>query len=263
MRRPIRLQKISDRIMKRLRIKSFILISVMLLIAFSLSLVVVISTIIFSKSLTNSVKKEAKDRMETVIDILGVYGIDDESIEPSLEYRLTDDADYLKGRIMLIDRSYQVVRDTGLEATSSYIISDKVMSVMKGEVPSMAYDTKTDRVFIFPVNRDGKISGVVIYKASLLQVQAQLRRLFWNVITFIMFIFLVDAIVLIAISRRSVKDLNSINEKSVFPRTRASSRFRCLRRIIMRCWRSWQRSTRRGRSSFQMCRTSLRRRLLP
>ena len=158
-------------------------------------------------------KKEAKDRMETVIDILGVYGFDDESIEPSLEYRLTDDADYLKGRIMLIDRSYQVVRDTGLEATSSYIISDKVMSVMKGEVPSMAYDTKTDTVFIFPVNRDGKISGVVIYKASLLQVQAQLRRLFWNVITFIMFIFLVDAIVLIAISRRSVKDLNSINEK--------------------------------------------------
>ncbi len=199
--------------MKRLRIKSFVLISVMLLIAVSLFIVMLMSTYLFKKSLVDGIQNETYERMIDVRNSIQLEGMDTVTENTGLIYRIANDAVYLKGRVMLVNSKYQILCDTSGEAESSYIINERIMSVMKGEEAGLYYDADYDIVYIFPVYADGKVDGVLVYRASLKQIESQINRLLRAELIVMFVIFLLDAAAVIVISRKSVKDLNAINEK--------------------------------------------------
>ncbi|MCR5213504.1 MAG: two-component sensor histidine kinase [Eubacterium sp.] len=199
--------------MKKIRIKTFVLLSVMFLILISLLIVIFASVFFFRNSLIVGVKDETLERMTDVKTFLEKEGVDAILDDPSMEYRVSDDAEYLKGRVMIINDNYQILRDTSKMAEKSYIISDNVMKVMKGEEKKIQYDTQEDTVYIYPIHVDGRVAGVLFYRASLVPVTNRVEIMFKIELILMMILFLIDVVIVIAISRRSVKDINAVNEK--------------------------------------------------
>ncbi len=199
--------------MKKIRIKTFVLLSVSMLIAVSLLIVVCISGFIFKRNLITGVKEDTLARLTDVKSFLENEGVDAIQSDLSMQYRVNDDAEYLRGRVMVINGSYQILTDTSDKAEGSYIISDNVIKVMKGEARSIQYDTDTETVYIYPVRAGSNVGGAILYRASLLPANEHVNSMFRMILVVALIVFLIDAIIVIAISRRSVKDINDINEK--------------------------------------------------
>ena len=199
--------------MKHLRIKTFILITVLILVALSLSVLTFLLMSFYGYSIYDALRDSITEHTEGIITSLESEGVDACVTNERLSYKLADYAEEDDGRILVVDRDYKVLQDTDKSIQDSYIVNEKLMSIMKGEKKYDRYDTEDELVIISPVVLDGSVTGAVIYRASIAEIKKMSSRLMTISILVSLIIFAIDLILVILISRRSVKDINDINEK--------------------------------------------------
>ena len=198
---------------RHIRIKNYILITVMLVLTMSLAIVTGVFIYSFRKDMYDSVKKEANRRAVDITDILSSSGVENIADNSILNFKITDSVNTQQGRVIIVDRKYMIVSDTATDEEGSFIIDQNIMKVMKGEKQSISIDGDSDTKIIFPIVRENEIIGVLFYKASMADVMTRSDRILDIGVIALLIILVIDFIIIRAISKNSVSDINDINEK--------------------------------------------------
>ena len=200
--------------MKNIRIKNYILISMILVVTISLTLLAAAYVYYYGKREYKTVKELALDNSKRIADILGEEGMGAIDSDAKLLYRIENAVEQQEGRILIVDRNYKILVDTDDKSKDSYLVSKNVMSIMKGDTAEINHDKKGENIIIKPIVVKGdNIEGVLIYRISLSDVNSTVASQIRVSLLILLIMIVIDGLIIGFISRRSVRDINNINEK--------------------------------------------------
>lgn len=115
-------------------------------------------------------KKEVINNIKQQCDILsynlannGFKITEPVNLEPSIEAV----ASLFKGRIMVVNDEYRIIKDSFGETEHSFIISEDVIKVMTGEIEELVVEKANYIQYMQSVYYEGEIKGVIILNASI------------------------------------------------------------------------------------------------
>ena len=199
--------------MKHLRIKTFIRLTVIIVTVLSLTILTGLLVVSFSHNELKEIRNAAKQKSDEIVDVLENEGLEAASSNERLKYKVEDYASDQNGRVMIIGRDYMVLMDSAKANENSYLINDKMMELMKGDVEEVSYDTDDSLVIMTPVKSSDMVVGALIYKASTIEAKNNIKSQVTMSIIVLLIILAVDIIIIRLISARAVKDINDVNEK--------------------------------------------------
>lgn len=199
--------------MKHLRIKTFIRLTVIIVTVLSLTILTGLLVVSFSHNELKEIRNAAKQKSDEIVDVLENEGLEAASSNERLKYKVEDYASDQNGRVMIIGRDYMVLMDSAKANENSYLINDKMMELMKGDVEEVSYDTDDSLVIMTPVKSSDMVVGALIYKASTIEAKNNIKSQVTMSIIVLLIILAVDIIIIRIISARAVKDINDVNEK--------------------------------------------------
>ncbi len=200
--------------MKNIRIKNYILISMLIVVTLSLCLLASAYIYYYGNREYKTVKELAASNSKTIADIMGDEGMGAIESDEKLLYRIENAVELQKGRILIVDRDYKILVDTDNKSKDSYLVSKNVMSIMKGDTAKINHDKKGENIIITPiVVKDDNIEGVLIYRVSLEDINKTVANQIKVSLLILLVMIIIDGLIISIISRRSVRDINNINEK--------------------------------------------------
>jgi signal transduction histidine kinase len=146
---------------------SFFLLSFLIMMAFSMML---------QKSYNDRNIEEKLAFVQNQCNILGnqilVNNFIIDSMQDNLNVQIDQLANVWEGRILVIDSSYRIVKDTYTIDQDNYIVYDEVLRVMRGEEDKSIRMLEDYAEIIIPiVNSDKVVNGVMIATVSLKDVE--------------------------------------------------------------------------------------------
>ncbi|MBP3234699.1 MAG: two-component sensor histidine kinase [Eubacterium sp.] len=198
---------------KRISIKSYILITVILLVSLSLLLVFFTSFLFVRNRLTKRVYSDLSENSRDISEDIEQYGTDELVSNGRLYYEVAETAKSLGGRIMIVSRDYHILQDTDESHNDCLIINKAIMNVMTGR-QSVSTDRFEDTVeIITPIKNNDEIMGVIVSTTSLYETNASLVKQFIIIGAVIFIVLIIDILFIIRIARGTVSDLEDINEQ--------------------------------------------------
>lgn len=200
--------------MKNIRIKNYILISMILVVSISLCLLASAYIYYYGNREYKTVKELAASNSQSIADIMADEGMGSVESDEKLLYRIENAIELQKGRILIVDRNYKILVDTDNRSKDSYLVSKNVMSIMKGDLENINHDKKGENIIITPIIVKGdNIEGVLIYRVSLEDVHKTVANQIKVSLVILFIMIIIDGLIISFISKRSVRDINNINEK--------------------------------------------------
>ncbi len=200
--------------MKNIRIKNYILISMILVVTISLCLLASAYIYYYGNREYKTVKELAASNSKSIADIMADEGMGSVESDEKLLYRIENAIELQKGRILIVDRNYKILVDTDNKSKDSYLVSKNVMSIMKGDLENINHDKKGENIIITPIIVKGdNIEGVLIYRVSLEDVHKTVANQIKVSLVILFIMIIIDGLIISFISKRSVRDINNINEK--------------------------------------------------
>ena len=200
--------------MKNIRIKNYILISMILVVTISLCLLASAYIYYYGNREYKTVKELAASNSKSIADIMADEGMGSVESDEKLLYRIENAIELQKGRILIVDRNYKILVDTDNKSKDSYLVSKNVMSIMKGDLENINHDKKGENIIITPIIVKGdNIEGVLIYRVSLEDVHKTVANQIKVSLVILLIMIIIDGLIISFISKRSVRDINNINEK--------------------------------------------------
>lgn len=200
--------------MKNIRIKNYILISMILVVTISLCLLASAYIYYYGNREYKTVKELAASNSKSIADIMADEGMGSVESDEKLLYRIENAIELQKGRILIVDRNYKILVDTDNRSKDSYLVSKNVMSIMKGDLENINHDKKGENIIITPIIVKGdNIEGVLIYRVSLEDVHKTVANQIKVSLVILFIMIIIDGLIISFISKRSVRDINNINEK--------------------------------------------------
>ncbi|SER08556.1 Signal transduction histidine kinase [Lachnospiraceae bacterium NE2001] len=199
--------------MKHLRIKTYILINMIFVVALSLGILTGLLLVSYSLNELDKVGDKAALHSNEIVGTLETEGMDAAANNERLRYTVEDNASEQKGRILIVGRDYRVLLDSKGLNDNAYLINDRMMSLMKGSENVIRYDTQDSITIMTPVKSEGMIIGALIYKASTVEAKQIIRHQVFMGLVVLAIIFALDILAIRLISLRAVKDINEVNEK--------------------------------------------------
>lgn len=161
-----------------------------------------------------TVKELAASNSKSIADIMADEGMGSVESDEKLLYRIENAIELQKGRILIVDRNYKILVDTDNRSKDSYLVSKNVMSIMKGDLENINHDKKGENIIITPIIVKGdNIEGVLIYRVSLEDVHKTVANQIKVSLVILFIMIIIDGLIISFISKRSVRDINNINEK--------------------------------------------------
>ena len=200
--------------MKRhIRIKNYILISMVIMVTVSVLTAVFAISVFYSKSRVNSVKESMTQSVASLSAMAEKDGLSNTANYYGMKNRADSLARFQNGSILIIDRNYMIVRDTEGNKDGCYIINKEVMDVMQGRAERLEKETSDYIRTMSPIRINGEIKGVIIFEVSLSKIQEEMDSVRSVMIILTAIILIIDVLIIVFVSRRSVEDLNNVNEK--------------------------------------------------
>ena len=200
--------------MKRhIRIKTYILISMVIMVTVSILIAVFTSSVLYSKKRIASVKASMNESVESLSVLAQKDGLDDTTDYSGMINRANSLAKFQNGSILVINRNYMIVRDTEGNKDNSYIINKDVMDVMQGREEKTEVVTSDMLRTMSPIRINDDIRGVVVFEVSLSKIQEEMDDVRSTMMVLTAILLAIDVAVIVFVSRKSVKDLNDVNEK--------------------------------------------------
>lgn len=152
---------------KHISIRSYILITILIMILLALASVFGVSYYVVKERIEEGRIEEIKNELDTLSERFAEKGIEGAISDKNLSMRVEDFAGIVSGRIMVISRDYQIVVDTSGESTGTLIINKNVMSVMTSEKDELIYkDSNTNNILV-PIRQNGEVSGIIMASTSM------------------------------------------------------------------------------------------------
>ena len=199
--------------MKNIRIRTYILISMVLIVTLSLGAVVYATVSLFSSRRISSVKDSMNDSVTDLSHIVEDVGMKETEFHTGFINRTQSLARFQNGVIVAVDRDYRIVCDTAGNHTGSYIINKDIMDVMNGREKKLEFENNKEVTTFTPVYFGGNVDGVIIFSVSLSKVRSEIDDVRNVLMVMLGVLLLIDVLLIIYISKRSVRDLNNVNEQ--------------------------------------------------
>ena len=198
---------------RRISIKTYILISTFILMGISHIAVFFASFFLVREKLRQNTLKSAQREVNEIISYIGNSDDVEEQKSERVSYLCDEVARRRNGRVMIISRNYEIESDTRNEKKADFIINRNVMQVMTGNYQNHSVMGKNSIEIISPIKVGDNITGVVLMNASLIAINSSMFKEFMLIGAVILFIFAIDILAIIKISRGAVSDLEGINEQ--------------------------------------------------
>ena len=200
--------------MKRhMRIKNYILISMVIMVTISLSVAVFVSSALYSSKRIATVKEDMDQSVINLATLAEKDSLDANEVKKGLSNRADSMARFQNGSILIIKRNYMVLTDSTGKRTGSYIIDKEVMDVMQGREERIEHENSEKVMIISPIKINNQIEGVIIFDVSLSKINEEMSSVRGTMAAILAILLVIDVIAIVIISRRSVEDLNNVNEK--------------------------------------------------
>ena len=189
--------------------KTFIIVSVFML----LFIFVLIYNLVMIRTFRSEYIEQTLDAARSA-----GYQISDEIIRSEMsfedgttEYDVTQTANVLNGRIMVVNTSYEIVSDTYMYKKGAYLISSDAISIMTGaeEEISNVYDDYME--IILPIKDVDEIKGVIVITLSLGNENEVSDSVVSRVSFLVVIILIIFAAGAFVIAKYSVKGMNRIS----------------------------------------------------
>ncbi len=198
---------------KHVSIKSYIITSLMILLGISHIAIFFASFFLVRDRLKSNMLVSVQNEMGAIIERLVKYGYEACQDDGRVSYLADETASRYGGRVMIVSRDYEIIKDTSRDQTGAYIISRNIMDVMTGELQDkVSMDNSVIRI-IRPVRDEYGITGVVVVTASLMMIYSNLYKQFALIGAVILIVFALDILIIVRISKGTVNDLDNINEQ--------------------------------------------------
>ena len=186
---------------------AFFLLSVVAMFAFNL---------VLQHSYAQKAIEEKLQLVQNQCSILGNQILVNQFIIDTFQSNLNVEIDQLanvwEGRILVIDSSYKIVKDTYTIDQNNYMIYDEVVRIMRGEKDkSIRYVDDYAEIIVPITNTDKVTNGVMIAMVSMKDIEdtkAYIERQAYVLVILFAVIALAVAFVL---GNVSVKDINKLN----------------------------------------------------
>lgn len=199
--------------MKNIRIRTYILISMVLIVTLSLGAVVYATVSLFSSRRISSVKDSMNDSVTDLSHIVEDVGMKEAEFHTGFINRTQSLARFQNGVIVAVDRDYKIICDTAGDHNGSYIINKNIMDVMNGREKKLEFENNKEITTFTPVYYAGNVDGVIIFSVSLSKVRSEIDDVRNVLMVMLGVLLLIDVLLIIYISKRSVRDLNNVNEQ--------------------------------------------------
>ncbi len=197
---------------KHISIRSYILITVLIMVALSLSGASAVSFILVKTRLELSRIRSLEADCENLAESLQKDSLENVSSD-EMGLRVDDLADFKSGRIMVVSRNYKVLRDSQGDVGGELIINSNLMNVMTGKQDRYIKNKNANVIIIVPVKSEDRITGAIIASASMEELYSHLNSEFIVISIIVLLIFIVDIIVCTRIARSATGDLEDINDQ--------------------------------------------------
>ena len=197
---------------KHISIRSYILITVLIMVALSLSGASAVSFILVKTRLELSRIRSLESDCENLAENLQKDSLENVSTD-EMRLRVDDLADFKSGRIMVVSRNYKVLRDSQGDVGGELIINSNLMNVMTGKQDRYIKNKNANVIIIVPVKSEDRITGAIIASASMEELYSHLNSEFIVISIIVLLIFIVDIIVCTRIARSATGDLEDINDQ--------------------------------------------------
>ena len=194
-------------------IKSFIIISVSILMMIT-SFVTFKGIIdLMNRNEIDTLLNDTERRAVRLSNDLALYKLDMKTEDTSLDTDINESAYFSNGRIMVISRDYQIIKDTYVLKQGDYIVSGDVMSVMTGEVDSIKRIRGDYAEVILPITRDNTTLGVIVSTASLSGLKENISSISNQSILLMIIMLIINIAIVIFIVKIAIRRLDSINRQ--------------------------------------------------
>ncbi len=194
-------------------IKSFIIISVSIVMMLSSFVTFRGIVDLMNRNEITSLLNDTERRAIRLSNDLALYKLDMKTEDTSLDTDINESAYFSNGRIMVISRNYQIIKDTYVLKQNDYIVSGDVMSVMTGEVESIKRIRGDYAEVILPIKRDNTILGVIVSTASLSGMKENITSISNQSILLMAIMLLVNIAIVAFIVKIAIRRLDSINRQ--------------------------------------------------
>ena len=194
-------------------IKSFITVTVLLILMLSFAAIFLSIKYFMDGNMTANLLDSTEKRAVRLANDLALYDLDLKMEDTSLDTDINESAYFSEGRIMVIGRNYQIIKDTYVLKQMDYIVSGDVMSVMTGEVDRIKRIRGDYAEVILPITKNGEIIGVIVSTASTASIKGETDKLSGQSILVLIIILIVDAALIFFIVRIALRRLDAINRQ--------------------------------------------------
>ena len=198
---------------KHISIRSYILITILLMVLMAIASVFGVSFYMIRVSLESRRVTELKTEIDRLSTYIADNGMENALADDSLSLRAMDYAGIYSGRIMIVSRNYEIAVDTSKDSKGAYIISKHVMDVMTSGKGDRTYKDGDVSTIIAPISKGDSVSGVIIGTTSMEGVWASIETDYMFVAFFSVLIFFICVVVSVHISKSAIRDLDDINEQ--------------------------------------------------
>ena len=188
---------------------SFFLLSFLIMAAFDIMLL---------KSYNNKTIEEKLALVQNQCSILGnqilINQFTIDSMQDNLNVEIDQLANVWEGRILVIDSSYRIVKDTYTIDQGDYIVYDEVLRVMRGEKDKNVRMLENYAEIIIPiVNSDKVINGAMIATVSLKDIEGINEYIASQADVLILLFSFISIAAALIISNLSVRDVKILNRR--------------------------------------------------
>ena len=194
-------------------IKSFITVTVLLILVLSFAGIFGSIKYFMNKNMTRNLLDSTEKRAVRLANDLALYSLDLKMEDTSLDTDINESAYFSEGRIMVISRNYQIIKDTSVLKQMAYIVSGDVMSVMTGEEERKKRSRGNYDEVIPPITKKAEIIGVIVSTASTSSILGETDKLSGQSIIVLIIILLADAMLIFFIVRIALRRLDAINRQ--------------------------------------------------
>ncbi len=175
-----------------------------------------IFSIVLKRSYTDKTIEEKLQLVQNQCSILGnqilVNQFTIDTFQSNLNVEIDQLANVWDGRILVIDSSYKIIKDTYTIDQNNYMIYDEVVKVMRGDKDKNIRMIDDYAEIIIPItNVDKVVNGVMIAMVSLKDIEDTNAYIAKQANVLLILFALIAFVIAFIISIVSVKDINQLN----------------------------------------------------
>ena len=193
--------------------RSFIVLSVLVVIALSFLAAYFGITHFYKKKLTDDLISSTETRTKRLADTLAFYNMDLSVEDTNISSDIDETASFIQGRIMVVSRDYHILKDTYVLKQGDYLISPDVADVMQQKEEKVRRIRGNFAEVIVPIMGGGEMKGAVIATASVESMNERYKFVADECRIIFGCILLLDAIAVIFISRKSMEGIDRVSRQ--------------------------------------------------